>query len=72
MPTFLYVLLAVLLPIAWGLFSAWAFEAWRKHRGIKTLNVHQNGRDAQPRKSGAGVTSDPPPTKSSHDEGGSA
>jgi hypothetical protein len=72
MPTILYVLLAVFLPIAWGLFSAWSFEFWRKRRGIKTLNVHRNSPDSQPRRSGQGVTSEPPQTSSSHKGAGSA
>jgi hypothetical protein len=60
MPTLLYVLLAVLLPIGWGLFSAWAFEAWRRRRGIKTLNIHRSGQDIKPQEPGAGVTSESP------------
>jgi hypothetical protein len=71
MPTILYVLLAIVLPISWGLFSAWAFEYWRRRRGIKTLNVHRNGRDTQPTRSGAGVTNDPPASRSAQKEGGS-
>ena len=67
MPTILYVFLAVLLPISWGLFSAWAFEYWRRRRGIKTMSVHRNGRSVRPQRSGAGVTNDPEP---SQEEGG--
>lgn len=29
MRTVIYVLLAVLVPIVWGVASAWAFDRWR-------------------------------------------
>lgn len=32
MNTIAVVLLALLVPIAWGLLSAWAFDKWREGR----------------------------------------
>jgi len=32
MPTIISVLLALLVPIAWGLFSAWAFDRLRERQ----------------------------------------
>jgi hypothetical protein len=35
MNTIAAVLLALLVPIAWGLLSAWAFDKWRERRAAK-------------------------------------
>ena len=43
MNTIAAILLALLVPIAWGLLSAWAFDKWRERRAAKARDRETSG-----------------------------